>query len=400
MQRSTASWRWLLAGLIMLHGLIHFLGVVRAFGLAAMSQLTAPIGAVGGVAWLVAGLLLLATGAAVILRPRSWWVVGIPAVVLSQVVIVASWRDAMFGTVANTVILLAAVHAFAAAGPVGLRARYRRYLHERLPVPGPESRISEEDLAALPAPVRRYVRMTGAVGRPRVRHVRAYWRGRIRSTPDAPWMEFTAVQHNFVGEPARFFLMDARRGRLPVDVLHAYRAGTATMHVRLLSLFPMAKAAGLDMDRAETVTVFNDLCILAPGALIDPHIRWETVDDHFARGFYTVGDITVSAVLEFNDRDELVDFVSDDRLAMSADGSSFERQRWSTPLRDYRAIRSRRVWTHGHARWHPPDAPPYTYMDGELVDVEANPDRPEPPDPAPASTPAIAVPPPSGSPSV
>jgi hypothetical protein len=64
------------------------------------------------------------------------------------------------------------------------------------------------------------------------------------------------------------------------------------------------------------------------------------------------------------------------RSHMSADSSGFERQRWSTPLRDYRAIRSRRVWTHGHARWHPPDA----YVDGELVDVEASPDRPERPD--------------------
>ena len=57
-------------------------------------------------------------------------------------------------------------------------------------------------------------------------------------------MEFTAEQHNFLGEPARFFLMDARRGRLPVDVFHAFHDQSASMRVRLLSLIPLVDASG------------------------------------------------------------------------------------------------------------------------------------------------------------
>ena len=38
------------------------------------------------------------------------------------------------------------------------------------------------------------------------------------------------------------------------------------MRVRLLSLIPMVDASGPDLRRKETVTVFNDLCLLAPGA--------------------------------------------------------------------------------------------------------------------------------------
>jgi hypothetical protein len=72
-------------------------------------------------------------------------------------------------------------------------------------------------------------------------------------------------------------------------------------------------------------------------ALIDPAIRWETVDERTARAHYTVGPNTVSAVLSFNDAGEWVDFVSDDRSALSADGKEFVRQRWSTPVRDSRS---------------------------------------------------------------
>jgi len=76
------------------------------------------------------------------------------------------------------------------------------------------------------------------------------------------------------------------------------------------------------MDRSETVTLFNDLSVLAP------------------------------AVLTFNDDGELVDFVSDDRLRATADGRRFIEQRWSTPLGEYRTVGDRRVATYGEGRWH------------------------------------------------
>ena len=88
-------------------------------------------------------------------------------------------------------------------------------------------------------------------------------------------------QHNFPHEPARFFFMDATRSGLPVDVLHAFRDRAATMRVRLASLVPLVNAGGPDLTRAETVTLLNDLCLLAPAALLDPAIGWEAIDDRF-----------------------------------------------------------------------------------------------------------------------
>lgn len=363
--------RWLLVALIVAHGLIHLMGFAKAFGFAELPQLTQPISRSMGLLWLFAAVGLVATAVLFVRAPRVWWVMGFAAVAASQVVIVSAWRDAKLGTIGNALVLAAVVYGFAAQGPFSSRAEYRREVGRRLARAGSAPLVTEADLAPLPEPVRRYVRLSGAVGRPRVQHVKAVWRGRIRAGPGDRWMSFTAEQVNFPDEPARFFLMDARKGGLPVDVLHAFTADGATMRVRLLSLLPLVTAGGPELRRAETVTVFNDLCVLAPGALTDPAIQWEPMDDHTARAYYTVGTNTISAVLRFNESGELVDFVSDDRLALWPDGKQFTSQRWSTPVGDYRRFGDRRVAARGEGRWHPPEGE-FVYLELELVDFEVN----------------------------
>lgn len=364
--------RWLFVGLLALHGLIHLMGFAKAFGLAELPQLTQPISRGMGLAWLGAALGVLATAGLVAAGERWWWAVGLGAVVLSQIVIVSSWGDAKFGTALNLIILAAVVYGFASEGPLSFRERYRGGVHARLAgTPSPAELLTEGDLARLPEPVARYVRLSGALGRPRVRHFASTWRGRIRGTPEDPWMAFTARQHNFVDGPARFYRMNARRGALPVDVLHVFEDGAATMRVRLLSLIPLVSESGPELTRAETVTLFNDLCVLAPGALIDPAIEWMTVDERAVEARYTVERNTIGARLEFDETGELVDFVSDDRLA-SSPGGGFERRRWSTPLSDYRDFGPHRASARGEGRWHV-DGGGYAYVEAELLDLRLNP---------------------------
>jgi hypothetical protein len=371
----TGSWvRWGLLALIVVHGLIHFMGFAKAFDLAEMTQLEQPISTGMGVVWLIAGVLMLATAAGWLGMVRGRWILGLGAVAVSEWVIVTSWSDAWVGTLANVVILGAVIHDAASNGPWGLRTEYRRDVSERLAEPVSAPIVTEADLAQLPHPVQEYLRTSGVVGRPRIEWFRARWRGRIRSAPDSPWMEFTAEQYNFVDEPLRLFFMDARRGGLPVDVLHVYRNGSASMRVRLASLLQLVDAAGPELDRAETVTFFNDLCLLAPAALIDPSITWEGIDDTSVRAQFTVGSETISATLLFNERGELIDFVSDDRYMMSEDDSSLTAQRWSTPVAGYREVGERRVFTTGEGRWHLPGGQ-FVYFEAELLELGENESR-------------------------
>ncbi len=367
--------RWLVVGLLGIHGAIHLLGAAKGFGLAEVERLKQPIGTVAGVGWLLAALLVITAAAMVAAgSPTWWWLVAVCGAVVSQIVIVTSWNDAKAGTVFNVLLLVTAAFGFASLGPVSLHAAHAERTDEVLsgaPVPGPV--VHEEDLEDLPALVATYVRRSGAVGKPRVTAFSADVSGRIRNREDDPWMSFTGRQLNVFGpRPQRLFFIRATRAGLPVTVFHDYRAGTARMRGRLAGLIPLFDATGPEMDRSETVTVLNDLVVFAPAAIVDAPIRWTPIDDTHVRATYAVGGQTVSAELVFDDRGDLVDFVSDDRLRASEDGSEFTPLRWSTPLSAYRESDGVRRVTGGRGMWHEADEA-YAYVDFVVSGVVDNP---------------------------
>jgi hypothetical protein len=278
------------------------------------------------------------------------------------------------GTVATVILVLAVVYGYASHGPTSYRTEFRHRSQTALAEPSTGKVVSEADLEELPGPVAAYVRQSGAVGQARIANFHARISGRIRSAPTKRWMTFHGEQVNTCGtDPVRLFFIDATMLGLPLDVLHVFVGPSATMRVKAASLFRMVNAAGPEMDQGETVTVFNDLCVLAPAALLDAPIAWETIDSHRVRGAFTRGAHTVSAVLVFNDAHELTDFVSDDRLAASADGKRFVAQRWSTPLRGYRSFGATRIAAIGEGRWHAPDPDgEFTYIEFHVDDIVYN----------------------------
>ena len=359
---------------VLVHGLIHLLGAAKGLGWADVPQLKEPISTAMGTTWLAAAVLVLVVGVALVLRARWWWAVGAVAVVVSQTVILTSWSDAKTGTLANAVLLAAVVHGYASQGPGSYRAQYRRRVDAALTEPPYRGVVRESDLAHLPEPVATFVRRSGALGQPRVANFHACIHGRIRAGANKPWMSFTGEQVNTYGpEPTRLFFIDATMFGLPVDVLHVFTGASATMRVKACSLVPMVNARGPVMDRAETVTLLNDLCVLAPAALIDAPITWQPVDAHHVRALFTKGAHTVTAELVFNDDKDLIDFVSEDRQRSSLDGKKLTPLRWSTPVRDYRIIDSRRVSIKGEARWNAPDPEgEFAYLEFNLDEITYN----------------------------
>ena len=256
----------------------------------------------------------------------------------------------------------------------GYRAQYARDVARHVAPPLDAPLLAESHLAPLPPAIQRYIRLTGAVGQPRVRNFRARFHGQIRSGPKARWMAFTGEQHNFYGSasgPSRFFLMDASMFGLPLLVFHRYVDAHATMRVKVASLLTVVDAKGAVMDSAETVTVFNDLCVFAPGALVDHDIQWRQIDAHTVQAQFAHAGHSVGAVLSFNDQGELIDFVSDDRSAASSNGTAFTKMRWSTPLSDYRAFGVHRLMACGQGVWHAPDGA-YAYLRLSLDAIDYN----------------------------
>jgi hypothetical protein len=158
---------------------------------------------------------------------------------------------------------------------------------------------------------------------------------------------------------------------IPVLGYHRYVGPFATMTIKAAALVPVVDARGNEMDQSETVTLLNDMCIMAPAALIDRRLRWEAVDGRTARVTFTNAGHTVAAELSFNDAGELTDFRSDDRYLLSADGRGARKVRWSTPIRSYGRFGNVRLASAGEGRWHEA-AGDYAYIELTIEDVEYN----------------------------
>jgi hypothetical protein len=359
--------------LVALHGLIHLLGPAKAFGWAEVGQLRQPIPPLAGAAWLAASVLLVVAAVLVAGGVRGWWVVALPGVLLSQWMIAQAWSDAKFGTVANLVILVPLAIAALDARPGSLRSRFVHDSRAALARPMRTAPIvTDADLGSLPPLMQTYLRRVGAVGRPRVRNFRAVFDAQMRSSATAPWMRATAEQYEFFDSPARLFFLHASRSGVPFDVYHRYVGDSATFQVRVAGLIPVLDIQGATITRSETVTLLNDIVILAPAAVLELPITWETTGERTVRATFTHAGHTVSAAIQFDAAGDLVGFLSNDRY--QSDAKRDRNLPWSTPVSEYREVGGIRIATQGATNWIEPGGE-WTYGRFAITEIAYNVER-------------------------
>lgn len=216
-----------------------------------------------------------------------------------------------------------------------------------------ESLLSEPEIAHLPACVKKYLAYTGAIGKSKPQNVFIEFDAEMyRKTGDKA-MKSHSVQYNFFGNYSRLFLMKASKMGIPFRALHIYKNKQARFHVKVAELLKVVDISGDELSQAETVTLLNDMCIFAPGSLIDNRLTWSELDSLTAKVTLTNGKYIVSAIVHFNEAGELVNFISDDRSALQDDGT-LKLVRWSTPVSDYQEFKGKRIPTFGKTIWHYP----------------------------------------------
>lgn len=198
----------------------------------------------------------------------------------------------------------------------------------------PFSKLVEEDIANLPGAVKEYLRYTGSLGKPKIQNVCVRATGKIRSKPTDGWMYFNSEQYNFLFDPCRFFYIKAKKAGVPAVGLHLYKKEKATMEIKVAGLFKVVDAKGKEMDQGETVTLFNDMCFMAPASLIDNRIQWEELNPLRIKARFTNGNITIEAILCFEKDGRLTDFISNDRFE-TTDGKVYKNYPWRTPVLEY-----------------------------------------------------------------
>lgn len=300
-----------------------------------------------------------------LLKKESWPYFAIIAAIISQILIFTVWKDAKFGTIANVIILLASIAAW---GNLHFESTFRKdvktYLHKTNNIK--TDLLTESDMQSLPLVVQKYLRYCNVVNKPKVKNVRVVFDGEMREK-GKDWFTLKSVQYNFLEEPTRLFFLKAKMFGLTVPGYHDYQQATARMNIKLFGLLPMVQKGGIEMNKAETVTVFNDMCLLAPATLIDKRIEWAPVDSVSAKAVFTNGTNKITATLHFNEKGQLVNFISDDRYAIS----DMKQYRFSTPVKEYTQINGINIFKYGEAVWHYPDGE-FAYAKFLLKSIEYN----------------------------
>jgi hypothetical protein len=230
--------------------------------------------------------------------------------------------------------------------------------------------LTEKDIQHLPAIVQKYLHYTGSVGKEKVLNFRVEFKGGIRSASTEDYMPLKSVQYNFTDNPTRIFYIVAKKKGIPVKGIHLYRDQTAILLIKIFGLFTVVDAKGKEMNQGETVTVFNDMCFMAPSTLIDQNIEWEEIDPGTVVARFTNGNITVSAILYFNEEGELVNFLSNDRFE-TTDGKTYKNYPWLTPVTGYININRYRLPSGAKLIFKHP-AEDFCYGEFNLVSIEYN----------------------------
>jgi len=351
---------------LLLHGLIHLMGFAKAFKYAEVSQLTGSFTKTAGLFWLGAALLITVSAVLFFLKNEVWWMVAVPAVLLSQILIFGQWRDAKFGTVANALALIGIVLAY---GQWSFNSMVNKELAAFLPKEMPAATVLTRDmLTPLPPVVQKWLERSGVVGKPVVHTAHIRQRGDMLTKPGGNRMPFEAEQWNTVHQPGFIWrtTMQAAPG-IAVVGRDKYVGGRGNMLIKLLALVPIADAKGPETDQGSLLRTLAEICWM-PGAALRDYIRWEQPDSLSAKATMTHGGITASGIFRFDISGDMVSFEAR-RYYDRKDGPTLEN--WLVTNTGFGEFEGIRMPVKSAVTWKLAGGD-FTWLQLEIVGVEYN----------------------------
>jgi hypothetical protein len=213
-------------------------------------------------------------------------------------------------------------------------------------------RAPAHDVAALPAPVERYLNMAMPAGAPPIRLAHLRQAGRLRTGTDARrWLAFSADHR--VAAAAAGFVWTARVELIPglgLQVIDSLVDGRASGRVVLMSALELSCAAGDAALNSGALHRFLAEAVWYPTALRPSSaLRWQAVDDRSALAKLRSGDVEVSLMFRFNERAEVTGIHSPGRWGRFADG--YRQMPWEGHFDRYAEIHGYRIPLQGEVGW-------------------------------------------------
>jgi hypothetical protein len=311
---------------IFLHGCIHLLGFVKAFGWAKIEQLDMPISKGMGMLWLTAFILHATTSVFIQFGFNGWWLTGIFAVILSIFLILTSWQYAKFGSLPNLLILIVSIlgwadHRFNKAFAENASLIINTY--QTFPK---DANVSSEMLDSLPEPVKKWMKKINLRGKPVIFNARIRQNCQMRMTPEqSDWTDAIALQYVSTYSPS--YIWKVRMNMYPfIDITgrDLFQNGKGDMEINILSLLPVVDVSGDKIDEGSMQRYLAE-CVWYPSALLSDSIQWRLIDENSAEASMRYMGTKASVTFHFNKEGDLQKVSA---MRYQGDDAAAEKKEW------------------------------------------------------------------------
>ncbi|MCX6649671.1 MAG: hypothetical protein NTV61_09855 [Candidatus Bathyarchaeota archaeon] len=228
--------------------------------------------------------------------------------------------------------------------------------------------VTEADLVDLPEPVQRYLRYTGVIGKETINTVRLKQTGVLRQTPEDTWKNIEAIEYFSVNPPEFVWMGQMAVG--PLNIISArdsYLDEHGHMRIQMLGIHTIGDVQGEEMDYSSLVRYLNEM-MWFPTAFLNDNISWEAVDGNSAKVTITEGNTSASAVLYFDEKGALTNFVGERYREVNG---VFVKDTWETPMTGYGEFNGLKLPVKGVAVWKMSSGD-FSYFEMEITSLEYN----------------------------
>ncbi len=231
--------------------------------------------------------------------------------------------------------------------------------------------FTEDDIKNLPAPVQKYFRYCGYIGKEKMINAEVIWSDSyIKMNPDQDWMRLETYQFNSITEPFRIALMKAKMfGIIPFEGRDIYQNGYGSMLGKILNLITVVNADDKEIAQSALITILAE-ALLVPSYALQEYISWEAVNAFKAKGKIQHKEIEATGEFFFNEKGELITFESNDRYYNKPEGG-YEKNKFSVSIGSYQDNGGVKIPTKVSVVWHL-DTIDFEYWKGTIAAIDYN----------------------------
>jgi len=356
--------------IILIHGLIHLLGFLKAFLLAELNEITNPVSKPMGLLWLLATLILVLAGVMIFLKNPLWWLIAIIGVLISQVLILIFWKDSLYGTLPNILILIVSLIAFAQYNFEKKINKEVAFVLENV-TEKTFKPITEEEIFKLPVSVQTWLKASGVIGKPPIQSVYMNQNYHLKLKPEQKkWYRTTAKQYSTVSPPS--FVWSAEIEMMPAITAFGrdkFIEGKGEMVFKLFSVFAVANDGPNPQINEAALQRFLGEMVWYPSAALSDYVIWKDLGPQTAKVTMTLDGLSVSGIFTFDKDGHVKNFSA---LRYQGSGPEAKRSEWKVNVTSIKEFEGIMVPASGEVTWKL-DSGDWTWAKFEIQDCTFNP---------------------------